>query len=51
MIEELKNTFEEFNKKISKKERITDIRMHNFNEFAKLGGLAVRIVFSSRYAR
>ena len=37
MINELKNTFHEFNKKISKKNKITDIRLDNFNEFAKLG--------------
>ena len=37
MIEDLKNTFSEFNKKISQKEKITNTRMHNFNEFIKLG--------------
>ncbi len=37
MINELKNTFQKFNKKISKKNEITDIRLDNFNEFAKLG--------------
>tara|TARA_Y100000590_G_scaffold393936_1_gene472606 strand:- start:1209 stop:2465 length:1257 start_codon:yes stop_codon:yes gene_type:complete len=37
MIEELKNTFEKFNKKISEKNQIKKIRLENFNEFAKLG--------------
>ena len=32
MINELKNTFQKFNKKISKKNEITDIRLDNFNE-------------------
>ena len=37
MIEELKNTFKEFNKKISQKDKITKTRLDNFNSFIKLG--------------
>ena len=37
MIEELKNTFESFNKKISKKDTIAKIRAENFEKFAQLG--------------
>tara|TARA_B100000579_G_C22822264_1_gene851291 strand:- start:33 stop:1289 length:1257 start_codon:yes stop_codon:yes gene_type:complete len=37
MIEDLKNTFSEFNKKISQKEKITSTRSQNFKEFIKLG--------------
>ena len=37
MIEELKNTFESFNKKISNKEAITKTRSENFKKFVKLG--------------
>ena len=37
MIEELKNTFENFNKKISKKNILAKTRLENFNKFAKLG--------------
>ena len=37
MIEELKNTFESFNKKISNKETITKTRSENFKKFVKLG--------------
>jgi len=37
MIEELKNTFERFNKKISQKDNIASTRLNNFNEFVKLG--------------
>ena len=37
MIEELKNTFESFNKKISKKDTIAKIRSENFEKFAQLG--------------
>ena len=37
MIEELKNTFNEFNKKISQKNKITKTRLDNFNEFVKHG--------------
>ena len=37
MIEELKNTFESFNKKISKKDTIAKIRSDNFEKFSQLG--------------
>jgi len=37
MIEELKNTFNSFNKKISKKDTIAKIRSENFEKFAQLG--------------
>ena len=37
MIEELKNTFESFNKIISKKDTIAKIRSENFEKFAQLG--------------
>ena len=37
MIEELKNTFHQFNNKISKKDKIIKIRLDNFNAFTKLG--------------
>ena len=37
MINNLKNTFENFNKQISKKEIITKTRSENFNKFANLG--------------
>ena len=37
MIEELKNTFESLNKKISKKDTIAKIRSENFEKFAQLG--------------
>ena len=37
MIEELKNTFESFNKKISKKDTIAKIRSENFEKFSQLG--------------
>ena len=37
MIEELKNTFKSFNKKISKKDTIAKIRSENFEKFAQLG--------------
>jgi len=37
MIKELKNTFESFNKKISKKDTIAKIRSENFEKFAQLG--------------
>ena len=37
MIEQLKNTFDEFNKKISKKNNIIKTRLENFNAFSKLG--------------
>ena len=34
MIEELKNTFYQFNKKISKKNEIINTRLENFNAFS-----------------
>ena len=37
MIDNLKNTFENFNKQISKKEVIAKTRSDNFNKFANLG--------------
>ncbi len=37
MMEELKNTFENFNKKISKKNIISKIRSDNFEKFTQLG--------------
>ncbi len=37
MIEELKNTFDKFNKKISIKDKIVHTRLDNFNAFAKIG--------------
>ena len=37
MIEELKNTFKSFNKKISKKDKVAKIRSENFEKFAQLG--------------
>ena len=37
MIEELKNTFKSFNKKISKKDTIAKIRTDNFEKFSQLG--------------
>ena len=37
MIEELKGTFENFNKKISNKETIAKTRSENFKKFAELG--------------
>ena len=37
MIDNLKNTFENFNKQISKKEVIAKTRSDNFSKFANLG--------------
>ena len=37
MIDNLKNTFENFNKQISKKEVIAKTRSDNFNKFVNLG--------------
>ena len=37
MIEELKNTFDKFNKKISSKDKIAHTRLDNFNAFTKIG--------------
>ena len=37
MIEDLKNTFDKFNKQISKKNIIAETRLNNFNKFINIG--------------